>query len=279
MNASCLLIFNLHLRSIQLQLTTKAFHCFPNVCMLKLGCYNEVGVLIRIAVCDDEQSMLTELNGKIISYMNDTTLPYEVYPFLDAQTMFSSNESYDIIFLDIQMDNINGLETAKRLRNIGSNCFIIFVTILKEYVYDAFEVDASDYLLKPVDDNRFKRTMDRMIRYIQDKENSSLTVKKGLWYKRIRFADIYYCEAINRKIYVHTKQGVIDYYNKIENLEKQLEPHFFKCHRSYLVNLQYVCGCVDGLAELENGEKIPISRLRQPDFLQAVLYYMKDRRK
>jgi DNA-binding LytR/AlgR family response regulator len=237
-----------------------------------------VGPLIRIAVCDDEKSMLAELNKKITVFMGQTMLSYQVFSFLDAEALFDNNESYDIVFLDIKMEKTNGFDVAKRLReDVGSDCFIVFVTILKEYVYDAFEVEASDYLLKPLEDERFKRTMNRIIRYIQDKKNSSLTLKKGLYWKSIPFADIYYCEAINRKIYVHTKQEIIDYYNKIEDLEKQVDTRFFKCHRSYLVNLQHVCGCATGFAELESGEKIPISRLRQPDFLQAVLFYMKER--
>ena len=234
-----------------------------------------VKTLIKIAVCDDEEIMLSKLTQKAIAYMEHTDFPYQIFPFLSAEALLKSNEPYDIVFLDIQMKGMTGLEAALKLREVGSDSFIVFVTVLKECVYDVFEVKASDYLLKPVDDDRFKRTMDRILSYIEDRKKSNLFVQKGTWCKSIRFADILYCEIINRKIYAHTKQGVIDYYFKIEELEKQLDTRFFKCHRSYLVNLQYVCGCENGLAELENGENIPISRLRQQEFVQAVLCYMK----
>lgn len=233
--------------------------------------------MIKIAVCDDEEIMLFELTNKIVTYMEPIHCFCKVDSFLNAEALLEKKEIYDIVFLDIQMKDINGLEAAKKLRESGSESFIVFVTVLKEYVYDAFEVEASDYLLKPVEDDRFIRTMDRISRYIEDRRKNSITIQKGTWCKSIRFEDIFYCEVINRKIYVHTKQGNIDYYFKIEELEKQLRTHFFRCHRSYLVNLKYVCGFNNGIAELENGEEIPISRLRQQDFSKAVLQYLKDR--
>jgi len=232
--------------------------------------------LVKIAVCDDEQCMLSELMGKIYDYLKCTNRSGKVFPFSNAESLLKSKETFDIIFLDINLDGLSGMEAAQKLREAGSECYIVFVTVLKECVYDAFNVDASDYLLKPLDGDRLKHTMVRIFRYIENQAKNSLTIQKGMWYKSIQLSDVFYCEAINRKIYVHTKEDVIDYYFKIEDLEKILQSGFFRCHRSYLVNLQYVCGCENGMAELENGEKLPISRLRQQDFVQALLCYMKD---
>lgn len=223
--------------------------------------------------------MLSELTNKITAYMDNTNYSSQVFPFSNAEMLLKSNESFDITFLDIQMDGITGMEAAQKLRQAGSDSMLVFVTVLKECVYDAFTVEATDYLLKPVDNVRFTRTLDRILRYIEDRKNHSLTIQKGTWCKSIRFSDILYCEAINRKIIVHTKQTIIEYYFKIEELEEQLKPYFFRCHRSYLVNLQYVCSYQNGMAELENGEILPISRLRQQDFAKAVLSYMKEERK
>ncbi|MHA6530033.1 LytR/AlgR family response regulator transcription factor [Paenibacillus sp. BAC0078] len=235
--------------------------------------------MISIAVCDDEHIMLSELTNKIATYMKNTNYSSQVFPFSHAEALLDSKESFDIIFLDIQMGGITGMEAAQQLRQAGSESMLVFVTVLKEYVFDAFTVEASDYLLKPIDDNRFIRTMDRIFHYIEDRRKHSLTIQTGAWCKSIRFSDILYCEAINRKIVVHTKQTVIEYYFKIEELEKQLKPFFFRCHRSYLVNLQYVCSYEHGTARLENGDNLPISRLRQQDFAKAVLNYMKEERR
>lgn len=235
--------------------------------------------MIKIAVCDDEGVVLSELRNKIESYMDHTNFLCQIFEFLNAERLLKSQESFDIVFLDIQMDGMTGMEAAKKLRQKGSESFFVFVTVLKEYVYDAFTVEASDYLLKPIENERFISTMNRILGYIGDREKNELLIQQESWCKSIRFADILYCEAINRKIFVHTKQGVINYYFKIEELEKQLGSCFFRCHRSYLVNLKYVCGYENGMAELENGENILVSRLRQQDFKKAVLYFMKERRK
>nr|WP_314465655.1 LytTR family DNA-binding domain-containing protein [uncultured Clostridium sp.] len=231
--------------------------------------------MIKIAICDDDDEMILELKNKISGYMNETSHKAEIHAFSCAEDLLKSDELFDIVFLDIQMGSMTGMEAAKRIRQSGSECFLIFVTVLKEYVYDAFCVEASDYLLKPLDGQRFQSTMNRILHYVGDKKTSVLTIQKGFWCKSIRFADILYCEAINRKIFVHTKQEIIDYYFRINELEKQLEPDFFCCHRSYLVNLQAVCGYENGQAKLINGENIPVSRLRRQEFMEAMLNYMK----
>lgn len=235
--------------------------------------------MIRIAVCDDEELMLLTLKAQINTYMEHQNDEFQVFLFLSAEALLKSKDTFDIVFLDIQMDGMTGMEAAQKLRERGSNCFIVFITVLKDYVYTAFEVEASDYLLKPVADNRLYRTMDRILNYIECRVENSLIIKKETWLKTIRFEDILYCEAINRKIFVHTKREHIDYYHKIGELEKQLGRDFFRCHRSYLVNLRHVCGYENGMTILENGEHIPVSRLRQQEFAKVVLDYMKAGRK
>ncbi|WP_318065792.1 LytR/AlgR family response regulator transcription factor [Clostridium boliviensis] len=235
----------------------------------------EVLILIKIAVCDDDGNMIQELKNKICDYMNKTSYNADILSFSSAEDLLKYDESFDIIFLDIQMSSLTGMEAAKRLRQSGSESFIIFVTILKEYVYDAFSVEAADYLLKPLNSQRFQSTMDRIIHYVLEKKTAVLTIQKGSWCQSVHFADILYCEAINRKIFVHTKQEIIDYYFRINELEKQLAPDFFCCHRSYLVNLHAVIGYENGQAKLVNGENIPVSRLRRQEFIEAMLIYMK----
>lgn len=233
--------------------------------------------MIHIGLCDDEKTMAEELSKKIRAYMDNFNIDYEVYSFTSGEALLDSGKDFELIFLDIQMQGINGMETAKKLRERGVQGFIIFVTVLKEYVYDAFEVEASDYLLKPLDDQHFKHTMDRVCNNILRDKAKHLIVKKGMWCRSVDYDDILYCEVINRKIYIHTNYGIIDYYNKIKELEKDLGKNFFRCHRSYLVNLKYVNGIEKGMAVLENKEEIPISRLRLQEFIEAVMTYMKDK--
>ena len=113
---------------------------------------------------------------------------------------------------------------------------------------------------------------------MQNANEANLLVQKGYESNIISFDDIVFCEIIDRKIYLHLKLGeVIDYYDKIENLETKLDGRFFKCHRSYLINLQYLKSYKAGQAYLTNGETIPVSRLRGDEFSTVILQYVKER--
>lgn len=234
--------------------------------------------LFKIALCDDEQVTLLDLKERITKYIEQEKKCCQIFCFSEGKKLIESNEEFDIIFLDIQMDGLNGLETAKKLRILQKANYLVFVTVSKDYILDAFEVEASDYILKPIDNQRFFRAMKRIFRHLEKREPSFLMVQKGSVCKNIKLENIIYCEAINRKIYIHTKKEVTDYYFKLEELEKLLNNHFFRCHRSYIINLDYVYSYEKGVAWLENGEKIPVSRLRGQDFAQAILHFLKERR-
>lgn len=176
------------------------------------------------------------------------------------------------------MDNLDGIETAKILRQRKNHSLLIFVTVLKEYVFNAFEVEAYDYLLKPLDSDHFERTMDRAVSTLAQRTDKSIVIQRGSSCDVVPLAQIMYCEVQGRKVYVHQSDGkIIDYYDNLENFERQMDSRFFRCHRSYLVNLDYVRGCDTGLVTLSLGAQIPVSRLRERDLIQTLLRYMKER--
>lgn len=232
--------------------------------------------MIEIAIVDDESNVRLELLKKIECYFKGKSITYKVSDFSSGEEFAASSQLFDLIFLDIQMEGVSGMEVAKALRQSGAKNFIVFITILQEYVYEAFEVEASDYLLKPLDDVRFKRTMDRVCKNIQNTDTGSLAIPlRGNMCKYLYYKEIYYCEAINHKIEIHTRDATYQCYLKMEELSVQLDSRFFQCHRSYFVNLDYVFGYEDGQAVLNTGKKIPVSRLRGHDFSKAILCYMK----
>ncbi|MCC0644940.1 MULTISPECIES: LytR/AlgR family response regulator transcription factor [unclassified Clostridioides] len=235
--------------------------------------------MISIAICDDESYMLNDLKENIELYMNRNNLLYNIELFDKAETLLYNHEVFDIIFLDIQMEGINGMQAAKKLRSCDNDCFIIFVTVLKEFVYDAFEVDAINYLIKPLSNEKLAKTMDRIIIKLESNEKNYITIQKGHSYWRLKIADILYCEIIKRKIYIHLKKEIIDYYETIDSLERSLPINFFRCHRSYIINLQSVYSYENGNVVMENGDMIPVSRLRQQEFSEAMLKNMKNRRR
>lgn len=145
-------------------------------------------------------------------------------------------------------------------------------------VFQSFEVQAFDYLLKPVEEKQFVKTMERLYASIRNASEDSLLVQKGYEGRIIRKDEIIFCEIIDRKVYLHLESGeVVDYYERIENLESLLHGNFFRCHRSYLIHLKHLKGYKNGTAYMDNGREIPVSRLRSREFSGVVLQYMKNK--
>ena len=235
--------------------------------------------MIKFAICDDEPLMAQELAGHLADYMKENLITaYSVSSFSDGRALLDAIDRFDVIFLDIQMEQPDGMETARLLRRRGDYSLLVFVTVLKELVFDAFQVEAYDYLLKPLDRARFKQTMERVLRSLDRKTAEDIVIQRGTGCEVVLLSDIVYCEVLGRKIYLHKHDGTVsDYYDKLEDLERRVDGRFFKCHRSFLVNLDYVRGCQDGQVLLAQGGRIPASRLRERELTQALLRYMKER--
>ena len=198
-------------------------------------------------------------------------------------TRFSSGEELlkydgriDILFLDIQMKEMDGMETARRMRKRKFKGFLIFITILKEMVFESFEVQAYDYLVKPIEKAYFEKMMERLFVSLQSSSETNLLVQKGYESRIVPFEDIVFCEIIDRKVYLHLESSeVVDFYDRIENLETKLDDRFFRCHRSFLINMKYLKGYKNGRAYMNDGIEIPVSRLRSKEFSSVILQYMR----
>lgn len=234
--------------------------------------------MITFAICDDEPHMARELAGRLTEYMEENRIsPYTVRCFSSGRGLLEAGP-FDVVFLDVRMEGPDGMETARLLRRRGDRGLLIFVTVLKECVFDAFEVEASGYLVKPLEDSRFQQTMDRTLKLLERRAPKTLALRRGTGWEVVPLDEIVYCEVLGRKVYLHKSDGsVTDYYDRLEDLERRLDGRFFKCHRSYLVNLDYVRGRRTGQAVLVRGEAVPVSRLRERELTQALLRYLKER--
>ena len=233
--------------------------------------------MIRIAICDDEKHMSDHIRSMVLNFFRKKNREISLRMFSGGEELLSYNGQIDILFLDIQMKGMDGMETARKLRADQFRGFLVFITVLKEMVFQSFEVQAYDYLVKPVDKKQFEKTMERLYASMQNAREDSLLVQKGYEGRIIPKDEIVFCEVIDRKIYLNLASGdVVDYYERIENLEAKLDKHFYRCHRSYLINLKHLKGYKNGTACMDNGKKIPVSRLRSKEFSGVVLQYMKN---
>ncbi len=233
--------------------------------------------MIRIAICDDEKHMSDHIRAFVSDFFRKKNREIQLRTFLNGEDLLNYNGQIDILFLDIQMKGMDGMETARKLRDSKFRGFLIFITVLKEMVFQSFEVEPYDYLVKPVDKKQFEKTMERLYASMQNASEDSLLVQKGYEGRIIREEEIVFCEIIDRKIYLNLASGeVVDYYERIENLETKLDNRFYRCHRSYLINLKHLKGYKNGTAYMDNGKEIPVSRLRSREFSGVVLQYMKN---
>ena len=233
--------------------------------------------MIHIAICDDEKHMSDHIRAMASEFFRKKNREIQLRTFLSGEELLNYDGQIDILFLDIQMNGMDGLETARKLRAGKFRGVLIFITVLKEMVFQSFEVQAYDYLVKPVDEKQFGKTMERLYASMQNASEDSLLVQKGYEGRIIPKDAIVFCEIIDRKIYLNLASGeVVDYYERIENLETKLGSHFFRCHRSYLINLKHLKGYKNGTACMDNGKEVPVSRLRSREFSGVVLQYMKN---
>lgn len=233
--------------------------------------------MITVAICDDEKYIADQIMKLASDFFRVKNMEVSMICFASGEELLKCDRDIDILFLDIQMKGIGGMEAARELRRRGFKGYIIFITILKEMVFQSFEVQAYDYLVKPIRERQFGKTMERLIASMKNVSEEKLLVQKGYERSIIAFDEIVYCEIIDRKVYLHLASSeVVDFYDRIENLETRLDGRFFRCHRSFLINLKYLKSYKNGMAYMENGEEIPISRLRSKEFSEVILQYMKE---
>lgn len=232
--------------------------------------------MIHIAICDDEPHMSDALREMAAEFFRGKNRDVMISQFTSGEQLLRSQTNIDILFLDIQMEGVNGMETARRLRRRKFQGFLIFTTVLREMVFESFEVQAFDYLVKPIGEKQFAKTMERLLASMLDAGGTSLLIQRGYESIIIPSGDIVFCEVIDRKVYVHlVSSEIIDFYDRIDHLETKLDDSFFRCHRSFLIHLKYLKSYKNGTAYMENGKQIPVSRLRSKEFSSVILRYMK----
>lgn len=232
-------------------------------------------IQLNIWICDDEQAVIESIYNKIKIR----------YPSANIQTFNNGNEllsislDVDILYLDIEMPDINGIEVARKLRAQGLRGNIIFVTAHDKYVFEAFDVQAFHYLVKPFDAKKFYQILQEASqnRTIPQPDPPYILIKSGFEMDKVFHEEIYYIEVQGRKIYVHTEQNTYSFNGKMKDLEEILGYHFFRIHRSYLVNLKFISRYDKQQITLDNGVILILSQKKYSEFAAAYLQYIKNK--
>ncbi len=233
--------------------------------------------MLSIAVCDDEVIECCNMARKIKDVLQDMNIPCIIRQFQSGRELLQASESFDIVFLDIIMHDLDGMKTAQIFREKVSDKILIFVSSSREYVFDAYDVEAFQYLLKPVDDRKLKNVLQKAVLKTESCSQEFIIVSRERQKKKLFLDDIYYFEIKGRIVDVHGSEGIFTYYEQIGELENKLrDKGFFRCHRGYLINLKYVDGYNRQEVIMENGENIVIAKRRYDEFVQEVLKVMRE---
>lgn len=229
--------------------------------------------MIKIAVVDDDA-----LFGNHVAKLIEECAPEPVRTacFQSGRAFLEQGENPDILFLDISMPDMSGMELAQALQKKKKRPAVVFLTGLAEYVFDAFEAEAAGYLLKPVEQEKLVQVLNRVIgRLHEAKKEPLLFIKNSGMVRKLAPADILYVENQGRKLIFHTKKGICDCYGKMEEYERRLPAYFFRCHRGYLISLKEVSSYDRISVVLSNGETVLMAKQRYEAFLKAVVEWLK----
>lgn len=219
---------------------------------------------MKIAVCDDNTKDRHRIYNYIENYCTTNGFLVELFAYSDAESLLEAyfEEKFNIIFMDIIMGNMTGIDAARRIREHDASCIIVFTTVSEQYSLDAYSVDGLAYLLKPAREEEVERVLDKCRReFVKNSKFISVSTKEQGDID-IPLAEILYIEVRDKQIDIHldTKM-IVTTHMPLEKISELIggEP-FLRCHRSYIVNMNHVDKLHDGVFLMKNGEEVLIPK-------------------
>lgn len=236
-----------------------------------------LSTLIEIVLIDDEQLQLDYMQKLVEQAAESLEIKVEISQYLTGESFLFALEdhpSWNLAFLDIEMEKINGMEVARILRQKAPQLELVFATAYAEYAVEGYEVQALDYLLKPINTEKITRVLKRYLEE-QPEDDAYIIVDIEGKATRLNLKDIISIEANMGEVTLHLTAKEINLKMSLLELQDLLDSRFITTHRSYLVNLQYVDRLLKQDVVLSNDRKIPLSRRRAKEVQTAFIDYYK----
>lgn len=236
--------------------------------------------MIRLGIVEDDPTSVDRVLSHLDRLMRDVPERFQVRAFRDGADLIADyRPEWDVLLLDIQMARVDGMTTARRIREVDSEVIIIFITNSPQYAVSGYEVDALSYLLKPLTYAAFAHEMRRVILRLRQRDRRDLlfTTVDGA-HHRVAVDDIRYLESVKHRIEVHTLDGTFGVVSTLKAMEDTLSGEgFMRCHSGLLVNLRHVTGIDGSECRVRGGAVLPISRPRKREFLAGLAAYVGSR--
>ncbi|MGN0458161.1 MAG: LytR/AlgR family response regulator transcription factor [Eubacterium sp.] len=228
---------------------------------------------MKIAICDDDSVQLKYINSLAEKWSSISGEKAIISLFTNADKLLFDYTPgcFDVLLLDIQMEGENGISLAKRIRGFNDNASIIFITAVSDYVFDGYDVGAIQYLLKPVDEAKLFECLNTALKKAPDKKRIILESEQSS--TAVTIDDIIYLEAFSHKTKVVLINKEFFTNESISSIEKRLGSDFYKCHRSYIVNIKHINSIKKYDAVTDNGLSVPVSRRLYNDFNNAFITF------
>lgn len=233
---------------------------------------------MRIAICDKEKWVGAEMEQHILNLYPGIT----VCRLSDSEALFRGEETYDIIYMDLQMLEGDIAEKTEKLQKKQEHAMIIWMTEKEDPQFHTCD-DRIQCLVKPFDKDkvRFFQVLRTAVEGAhrkggkQNKKERTIVIKEGAETRHISYSEILYLEISNRKIMMHLRDGLVEFYGKLGDYERILGEEFYRTHRTYLIHLKYVKKYNTSCVTMENGEEVPLVKQKYDAFVESYEKYRK----
>ena len=230
--------------------------------------------MINIGICDDELLYRIKIKDILKELLRSYSINYNIYEFSSGEELLNNYpKDLDILIMDIQMKIVNGMYTARKIREFDQNLEIIFMTSFSEFMQEGYEVKAYRYILKPINERKISKNILPCIDEVMKKKKNYLSINVKNYIDRIK---IVYIETARPNILIYTHDNMYTTKMTISKIEKILSEYgFFRCHNSYIVNLKLI-ESMNGNTVVVKGKNIPISKYRVKDLKLAITNILGD---
>lgn len=230
--------------------------------------------MVRIAIVEDEKQCVEQLLSYLRQYERESGHAFDITAYSDGDGLVSKYKAqFDMILMDVKMKFMDGMSAAEEIRKVDSEVVIIFITNMAQYAIRGYEVDAMDYILKPVSYFAFSQRLGRALDRMKKRETKMIALNTRNGVMRLDLADMYYIESQGHTMIAHTSSGIHEFSGTMKEIESSLAgQNFFRGNKGYLINLAHVDSVRDSCA-LVHGEELLLSRARRKEFMEALTAY------